>query len=107
MASMAMMKFASYHLGNMVGLGLTLHDLPKTKAALEGHWFEPFFERLKQACADIAADYGKWADRSAFVALGDLADEIVAHGGVMISGHRDDGGFCVDIPFTPETMPGG
>jgi hypothetical protein len=100
-----LMKFASYHLGNMVGLGITLDDLPKTKAALDGHWFARFFDKLKQACADIAADYGKWTDRSAFEALGDLADEIVADGGLIISGHRDDGGFYVDIPFTPETVP--
>jgi hypothetical protein len=100
-----LMKFASYHLGNMVGLGLTLDDLPKTKAALEGHWFEPFFDKLQKACAGIAADYGKWGDRSAFEALGDLADKIVSDGGVIVSGHRDDGGFYVHIPFMPETMP--
>jgi len=99
------MKFASYHLGNMVGLGITLDDPPKTKAALDGHWFAPFFDKLKRAYADIAADYGKWTDRSVFEALGDLADEIVADGGLTISGHGDDGGFYVDIPFTPETMP--
>jgi hypothetical protein len=102
-----LLKFASYHLGNMVGLGLTLDDLPKTKAALDGHWFDPYFDKLKQASADIAADYGKWTDRSAFEALGDLADEIVVDGGVIISGHQDDGGFYVDIPFTPETMSDG
>ena len=85
--------------------GLTLEDLPKTKAALDDHWFEPFFAKLQQACADIAADYGKWTDRSAFEALGDVADEIVAHGGVIVSGHKENGGFYVHIPFTPETMP--
>jgi hypothetical protein len=100
-----LMKFASYHLGNMVGLGLTLDNLPKTRAALQDHWFEPFFEKLKQAYTDIATNYGIWMDRSAFEALGDLVDEIVADGGVIISGHRDDGGFYVHIPFTPETMP--
>jgi hypothetical protein len=94
-----LLKFASYHLGNMAGLDLTLDDVPKTKAALEGHWFEPYFDKLKQACADIAADYGKWTDRCTFEALGDLADDIVADGGLIISGHRDDGGFHVDIPF--------
>jgi hypothetical protein len=102
-----LLKFASYHLGNMAGLGLTLDDLPKTKAALEGHWFQPYFDQLKQACADIAADYGKWTDRKAFEALGDLADDIVPDGGLIISGHQDDGGFYVDIPFTPETTPDG
>ena len=100
-----LMKFAAYHLGNMAGLGLTLDGLPKTKAALEGHWFAPYFDKLKKACEGIAADYGKWKDSSAFEALGDLADEIVAEGGVIISDHRDDGGFYVDIPFPAETMP--
>lgn len=62
-----LLKFDSYHLGNMVGLGLTLDDLPKTKCSGgPRHWFEPYFDKLKQACADIAANYGKWTDRSAF-----------------------------------------
>ncbi|WP_291850645.1 hypothetical protein [Bradyrhizobium sp.] len=100
-----LMKFACYHLGNMTGLGLTLKDLPKTEAALEGHWFEPFFEKLGDACTDLAANYGKWKDQSAFEIIGDLADEIVAEGGVIISDHREDGGFYVEIPFTPEAMP--
>lgn len=100
-----LMKLSSYHLGNMVGLGLTVDDLPKTKAALEGHWFAPFFDSLKQTCAGIASNYGKWTDYSAFEALGDLADEIVADGGLIISSHQEDGGFYVDIPFTFETIP--
>lgn len=100
-----LVRFASYHLGNMVGLGLALDDLPKTKAALDGHWFEPFFDKLKQVYADISANYGRWSDRSAFEALGNLADEIVADGGVIISNHTEDGGFYVDIPLTPETTP--
>lgn len=101
-----LMKFACYHLGNLAGLGLTLEDVPKTIAALNGHWFAPFFDQLKQTCGDIAAQYGEWADRSAFEALGDLADDIVEDGGMTISDHRDDGSFHVDIPFTPQTMPG-
>lgn len=101
-----LMKFACYHLGNLAGLSLALDDVPKSKAALAGHWFAPFFDKLEEVCCNIAADYGKWTDRGAFEALGDLADEIVADGGVTISNHRDHGTFHVDIPFTPETMPG-
>jgi hypothetical protein len=100
-----LMKFGCYHLGNLVGLGLTVDDVPKTAVALDGHWFAPFFDKLKQACENIAAQYGEWMDRGAFEALGDLADEIVADGGMTISNHRDDGTFHVDIPFTPQTMP--
>jgi hypothetical protein len=99
------MKFATYHLGNMTGLGLTLDDRPITKAALEEHWLSPYFEKLKGACAAISKDYGAWTDRSAFEALGDLADEMVVEGGVIVYGDRDDGGFAVKVPFTPETMP--
>jgi hypothetical protein len=64
-----------------------------------------FFGKLKQACVDIAAACGKWTDRGALEAFGDLVDEIVADGGVIIFGHRNDGGIYVDIPFTPETIP--
>jgi len=99
------MKFACYHLGNLAGLGLTLDDVPKTAAALSGNWFAPFFDQIKQACGDIAAQYGEWTDRSTFEALGDVIDEIVADGGMTISNHRDDGSFHVDIPFSPQTMP--
>jgi len=101
-----LLKFASYHLGNMIGLGLSVDDLPKTKSALDGHWFEPHFAELQRICGKIAENYGEWADKSAFEALGDLADKIVAEGGVIITEHNDDGGFFVDVPFTPQTMPG-
>jgi hypothetical protein len=100
-----LMKFACYHLGNMVGLGLTFEDLPETRSALVGHWFEPYFERLRDVCAHIFSEYGKWQDRSAFEALGDLADEVVADGGLIVCGDLGDGRFQVRIPFTPATMP--
>jgi hypothetical protein len=81
------------------------HDLPNTKAALEGHWFQPHFERLYAVCKSIAEDYGKWTDRSKFEALGDLADEIVREGGLTVSDFDSNGGFYVHVPFTPQTMP--
>jgi hypothetical protein len=89
----------------MVGLGLTFEDLPETRSALVGHWFEPYFERLRDVCAHIFSEYGKWQDRSAFEALGDLADEVVADGGLIVCGDLGDGRFQVRIPFTPATMP--
>lgn len=99
-----LMRFASYLLGTMSGKGMTLFDLPKTAAALDGHWFSPYFERLDKVHSAIAANYGKWNDLSAFETLGDLADETVADGGVIIS-YRPNGQPYADIPFTPETMP--
>ncbi len=100
-----LMKFACYHLGNIAGRELKLDDLPKTKAALGGHWFKPHFEALDALCRSIAEDYGKWTDRSKFEALGALADEIVREGGLSVSDFRSDGGFYVHVPFTSETLP--
>lgn len=76
-ATSSLMKFASYHFGNMSGLGLTPDDLPNTKAALEGHWFAPHGENLVQACEAIFEQYGQWSDRSRFEALGDAADNVM------------------------------
>jgi hypothetical protein len=100
-----LMKFASYHLGNMAGLGITLDDLPKTKAALEGHSFAAHFVKLKELCESIATDYGNWTDRSKFETIGNLADEIVVEGGLIVSDFRDDGGFYVHVRPPDETIP--
>jgi hypothetical protein len=100
-----LMRFACYHIGNMAGRNLTVDDLPKTKASLDGHWFKPHFERIGAACKSIAEDYGKWTDQTKFEALGDIVDEIVREGGLSVSDFRSDGGFYVNVPFTAETMP--
>ena len=49
---------------------------------------------------------GKWSDLNSFEMIGDLADEIIADAGVMIS-YRDNGDLYVDIPYAPETIPEG
>lgn len=99
-----LMRFASYLLGTMAGKELTLFGLPSTAAVLDGHWFSPHFENLSKVLSAIAAKYGKWTDLNVFETLGDLADEIVADGGLFIS-YRPNGQPYVDIPFTPKTMP--
>lgn len=98
-----LMRYASYLLGTMAGKQLTLSDLPKATAALEGHWFSRFFEKLGRVQLAIAANYGKWDDLKIFEALGDLADEIVSDGGVILS-YRQNGQLYANIPFSPETM---
>lgn len=99
-----LMKFACYLLGTMVGLGLTLDDLPETKAALVGHWFEPRFTRLGEVCKEITDEFGKWRDKASFEKIGDIADEIIAEGGVIWT-TLDDGSPYVDVPFYTDTMP--
>jgi len=66
-------------------------------AALAGHWFEPFFKRLHQACRTIGDQYGRWTDKTLFEAIGDVADEAVALCG--IKHHYLPGGeLYLDIP---------
>jgi hypothetical protein len=99
-----LMKCAAYHLGNLRGLGRSLSEMPRTTEALEGHWFAPYFIRLDDALKDIAKDYGTWADKGVFEVVGDLTDELLAHGGVHYK-NRPDGRLYIDIPFTAETLP--
>lgn len=99
-----LMKFACYQLGTMRGRALTLDDLPRTKAALTGHWFAPHFHRLNQLCRDIADSYGAWTDQETFEALGSLAEAIVAENGVIVT-RRAGNDLWADIPFSPKTMP--
>lgn len=99
-----LMKFAAYHLGNMAGRGLSIEDLPKTKAQLEGHWFAAHFEALGALCRALADSYGDWKDTVPFEAIGDLVDEIVEEGGVLVT-RSAKAGLYIDIPFSPETMP--
>lgn len=93
-----LMKFASYLLGTMAGRNLVLEDLPTIHANLDGHWFFPFFQRLKTCLEDVGKDYGKWLGQDSFDAIGDLADELVSAGGLMISG---DQFYIANVPDTP------
>lgn len=92
-----LLKFAAYHLGNLRGLGVAWTDMPRTVAALEGHWFTSFFLRLQDACSAILANYAQWEDESAFETIGNLVDELVAMAGLHIT-KTANGGLHVEIP---------
>jgi hypothetical protein len=99
-----LIKFACYHLGNMAGRGLTLDDLPTTKGALEGSWFYAHWTAIERACIDICDRFGQWDNMGLFDALGDVADGVLASGGVFVTRNGADA-IRMDIPFTPDTMP--
>jgi hypothetical protein len=99
-----LLRSAAYVLGNMAGRNLSLDALPATQAALNGHWFAGYFNRLHEVCKKIFDGYGKWTETASFEALGDLADDLVAEGGLRIS-VEDGGRVRIDVPFTAETMP--
>ena len=79
-----LMKYAAYHLGNLAGLETPLADRPKTVAAMDGHWFAPHLEALQIRLAALFDDFGTWEAYAPFEALGDLAEILVAEGGVTV-----------------------
>jgi hypothetical protein len=99
-----LLKYSAYHLGNLHGHGVDWHTIPSTADALQNHWFLPFFERLDRACKVLAADYGNWASNAPFDVLRDIAEDLVADGGMHFERHEDDR-ISLDIPMTIETMP--
>lgn len=99
-----LLKFAAYHIGNLDGHGIAPQDRPATAAALQGHWFAPYFELLHSRCRGAAENYGKWEDRKSFDLIGDLLEEVLAFGGIHFQ-YMSDGRLRIDIPFTAETMP--
>ena len=99
-----LLKFAAYHLGNLAGSRRTYASMPRTVAALDGHWFSPYFERLRFACSTLMENYGNWTELSVFDLIADIADEIVAEGGLHFS-RLADGRVHVNIPYTRDTMP--
>jgi hypothetical protein len=101
-----LMKFASYYLGNVVGHGRDWRESSAVVAALEEHWFAPHFEKLEAALRDLAAQAGKWLDRAGFEALGDIAEDVIAEGGMFFfESPTHPGQTGVDLPFSPETLP--
>lgn len=99
-----LLKFAAYHLGNLNGSGVAVSDRARTVEALAGHWFAPYFARLDEACRAIAKSYGRWPDQSTFEAIGDIADELVAFGGVLFR-YPEPGKLRIEIPYTADTIP--
>lgn len=99
-----LLKYSAYHLGNLHGHGIDWHTVKTTADALQDHWFLPFFERLEKACKVIAVDYGNWKNSAPFDVLRDIAEDLVADGGMHFKRHADDQ-ISLDIPMTIETMP--
>lgn len=98
----SLLKFASYHLGNLEGREINWRDRPATAEALKGHWFEPYFVRLKACCEAVAEDYGKWADHAALDAIADLADDLISTEGGVILSRMEGGMLYADVPFSEE-----
>lgn len=99
-----LMKYSAYHLGNLEGNNLSWRQMPNSAERLAGHWFQPFFESLEGALKTLAKSYGSWVTEEPFEVLGEIAESLVADGGMYFY-KNTDGTVGVDIPLTPETTP--
>ncbi|WP_159732641.1 hypothetical protein [Methylosinus sp. Ce-a6] len=99
-----LLKYSCYHLGNLAGFNVAPDEREKTRAALKGHWFAPYFIRLESACKTIWDNFGNWTDQALFEVIGDIVDDVVREGGAVVT-HRADGTIHINIPYTIETMP--
>ena len=93
-----LIKFAAYLLGTMHGQGLSKNDLKKTEEALQGHWFGSYFDSLFLLLKELSESYGQWKGQQQFEAIGNLAEEVIAEGGVTIT-HVVGDQCYVDVPY--------
>lgn len=100
----SLLKYSAYHLGNLHGHGVDWRTVPTTADPLKDHWFLPFFERLDRACKATATSLGNWTDSAPFDALRDIAEDLVADGGMHFE-RLDDGEIRLEIPMSIDTMP--
>lgn len=100
-----LMKFASYLIGHLHGRRYDRSAAPKAVEALADHWFAAHFDRLEAILAGLWDRRGCWQSREEFAPLADLAEEVLADGGVIVS-RTEDRGVWIDVPFNPRTMPG-
>lgn len=83
-----LLKLAAYLQGTLDGRGHSISERTDFLHALAGHWFEPYFHQLHDACRDIAEHYGKWTNQMAFEVIGDIAESALASSGITINNGR-------------------
>lgn len=98
-----LVKYTSYVLGTADGLNQDVEmDLPEISAALEGHWFSPFFLRIRDTHRDLSERYGQWENLVEFEPIADIWLEMLANRGVEVT-PQEDGTMYVNIPFRADT----
>lgn len=99
----SLVKYASYVLGTADGLAQDIEvDLREISEALNGHWFRPYFLRLRDAHRALWDRYGKWEHLQEFETIAEVWLEMMADRGLEVT-PQDDGGMYVNVPFRPET----
>jgi len=99
-----LLKFGGYCIGNLRGRDAHWRERDDLTSVIVGHWFEPFFQSLSEACSGLADMYGEWTDMDAFLSISSVLDALVCRAGLNVTA-QPDGSAYVDIPFTIQTMP--
>jgi hypothetical protein len=77
------LKFACYLIGTLHGRDARMDDAPLAKKFIDGNWCKEFIERLDAVLAKLFERYAAWESKSEFDPLCDIAEEIVADGGLF------------------------
>jgi len=98
-----LVKYASYVLGTVDGLSQDIDaDFKEISEALKGHWFSPFFFRLRDAHRVLWQRFGEWESLTEFETIADIWLEMLADRGMEIT-PQEDGTMYVNLPFRADT----
>ena len=98
-----LMKYTAYLLGDLDAREIAVEDRPPLTAAIEGHYFEPYLPRLREALRDLFNTFGAWTDERLFEVIGDIVDELAGEGGVYMT-KSGPGLVNIKVPLRLETM---
>ena len=98
-----LMKYAAYLLGDLDARDIAVEDRPPVAAALDGHFFQPYLPRLRDALRALFEAFDAWTDEILFEGVGDIVEELAGEGGVYMT--KSDPGFVnINVPFRIETI---
>jgi hypothetical protein len=69
-----LMRDCAAQLGSMIGQQLSIADFPKSRDALEAHWFSDAYTDMDVLLRHIASQLGRWESLDLFEQIADIAD---------------------------------
>jgi len=98
-------KATAYLLGGMDAEGLSWDDFPEARAAIEAGGYGDLVDALHDRCRALWDSQADWTvDEDVLAPLVDLTRDVWVSGGIRF--YRNAAGqWCLDVPFSPETMP--
>lgn len=92
-----LLKLTAYYLGNLSGHGIDPFSQEELNKRISGQWFEPFLQKLHDVLQAIYLKYGAWKDQTQFEMVADLAEDLLANGGITFH-YSSDGVLQFHFP---------